>query len=101
MIWKVLGIIDFLGMLIVYFSPSFLKGNVILFLFLSVIFAKGAWSAVSSISMGSYLDWMGYIDLLVSFLLFMIFIGNPLSVSLWIMSIIAFKAIYALMLVFF
>jgi len=94
--------IDFFAGLFILFSSRFaLEENIILLLLVLVMFGKGAWSVIGSISCGNYLNWMGYVDLVSFFLLFMIFYGNPIAVPFFIMVMIFFKATYSLLLVLF
>lgn len=100
--WKVLGIIDFIAAVIIYTSSRFsFRGSSFLLFFMIIIFLKGAWTVWGSISMGNYLNWLGYVDMASFFLLLMIFYGNPVAVPGFILAMIFFKAIYSLLIVLF
>lgn len=101
MIWKFLGLVDLLAGILILASTRFrLEGSLIILVPLLIVIVKGAWSVQGSISAGMYFNWLGYVDILVSLLLFMIFIGNPLSIPFFLLAIIIFKAIYTNMIMY-
>ena len=102
MFWKVLGMMDFFAGLFLLFSSRLpLEGSIIILLLVIVVYAKGAWSVLCSIQCGNYFNWMGYVDLISSSLLFLVFYGHPIAVPGFILAMIFFKAIYSLLLVLF
>lgn len=88
----ILSVVDFAGA-ILHVWP--MPGNFMIAISI-ILMVKGAWSIVSSLSHGFYLDFLGGIDFLAGLVLIVVNFGTPLSFGWMLGLVLGLKATYSI-----
>jgi len=101
MIIAVLGILDMIAGGILMFSEWLdLAGSQILFYFTIILFLKALYSIGTAVGAGFYFDIMGWLDLVSSILLLLLYFGVSHGLFFWIGILILIKGIYSFVIAF-
>ncbi len=84
----IIGVLDVITGLIIYFSSDFNFASFLPILFFSFFYLViGAWSIFTNVMKGNYLDWRGYIDIINTICLFSIYSGSVFDIF-WFLGIV-------------
>ena len=95
----VVGIIDIITGILIYFSSSWALASIKYILALSFFYlCLGIWSLITNTLRKNFFDWRGMIDLVSAFCLASIYFGNTYG-AFWLLGIIiALKGIWSIFL---
>ena len=95
----IVGIIDIIAGIIIYFSGSWTLASIRYILALSFFYlCLGIWSLAINALKKNYFDWRGIIDLISAFCLASIYFGNIYSIFWLLGIIIALKGAWSIFL---
>jgi uncharacterized membrane protein HdeD (DUF308 family) len=95
-----IGILDVISGIIVYFSRSWsLASNSVVALLTLFYFCLGIWSLATNVIRRNYYDWRGIVDLIAAITLLLMYYGNVYGIFWIIGIIIAIKGIMGIFLI--
>ena len=95
-----IGILDVISGIIVYFSRSWnIASNSIVAFLVFFYFCLGIWSLVTNFIRRNYCDWRGIVDIITAVSLILIYYGNVYGIFSVIGILIAIKGIMGMFLI--
>jgi hypothetical protein len=84
----IIGVLDIIAGLIIYFGRSFSFTSFHPILFLSFFYLTvGTWSIFKNVLRKNYFDWRGWVDIINTFCLFSVYSGSVFEIF-WLLGII-------------